>query len=97
MIILSFAFTGPGQLAALAVIKNVCGDEPPVACTCQNDEDQNDESDDDDDDFNSLEDVELVMGFPACIPNQCICSDGSEKSLPKLPDRLLSTLLIKMS
>ena len=27
MIILSFAFTGPGQLAALAVIKNVCGDE----------------------------------------------------------------------
>ena len=30
MIILSFAFTGPGQLAALAVIKNVCGDEPPV-------------------------------------------------------------------
>ena len=26
----SYYYVGPGQLAALAVIKNVCGDEPPV-------------------------------------------------------------------
>ena len=34
---------GFGGKAALAVIKNLCGDEPPIACECQeeNEEDGN--------------------------------------------------------
>ena len=32
--------------AALFAIKNLCGDEPPVACTCAPDEDDKDDEDD---------------------------------------------------
>ena len=75
---------GNGYMAlSLGVIKNICGEEPAVACTCQN----NIDSTDKDDDFNELEDVELVTGIPTCLPNECICSDGSVQPLPEISDR----------
>ena len=74
---------GAGPLAALGVIANICGDEPAVACTCRN-KDADEVSEEED---NDLDSVELVTGIPACIPDECICSDGTTQTLPKIPER----------
>ena len=37
--------------------------------------------------------VEVLTGpLPSCIPQSCICSDGSEKPLPSLPKRILKKI-----
>ena len=75
---------GIGGKAALLVIKNLCGSEPPVACTCRDDNENESENDD-------LADVDILMGpLPRCVPKSCICADGSEQPLPPLPNRILN-------
>jgi len=89
-----FQGLGLGGKAALVVIKNLCGTEPPVACTCQPEDGENDDEDD-------LDNVEVLRApLPFCIPKTCICPDGSEKALPSLPKRILkkvSKVLDKIS
>jgi len=78
-----FKGLGLGGKAALAVIKNLCGTEPPVACTCQPEDGENE-------DENDLDNVEVLRTpLPSCIPETCICPDGSEQPLPSLPKRVL--------
>merc|ERR1712172_20553 len=89
-----FQGLGIGGKAALAVIKNLCGTEPPVACTCQ----PEDGEDSDEDDIDNVE--VLKAPLPSCIPKTCICPDGSEQPLPTLPNRILkkvSRVLEKIS
>jgi len=78
-----FQGLGIGGKAALAVIKNLCGTEPPVACTCQPEDGESE-------DENDLDNVEVLRApLPSCIPETCICPDGSEQPLPSLPKRIL--------
>merc|ERR1712021_60506 len=77
-----FQGLGLGGKAALVVIKNLCGTEPPVACTCQPEDGENDDEDD-------LDNVEVLRApLPFCIPKTCICPDVLEKISAKIQKKL---------